>query len=137
MLFRDAPSGPTLHHVRNSIFRENTLAKKLVEDLGCVYISVDNINAERGLHGGEGVSASLMNSQPSCAAEKRFRDGWNRNVSYHDGGTSLFSPTGCINRNADPQLGTRATSSNSEGTGTLSRFAGMYLNCRTADNNSS
>lgn len=34
---------------------KTTLARTLVERLGCAYVSLDDINADRGLWGGEGI----------------------------------------------------------------------------------
>lgn len=35
---------------------KTTVAKQLSQALGCAYVSLDSINAERGLHGGEGLA---------------------------------------------------------------------------------
>jgi predicted kinase len=35
---------------------KTTVAKQLVQAVGCAYVSLDDINAERGLHGGEGIA---------------------------------------------------------------------------------
>ena len=49
---------------------KTTVAKKLVEHLGCAYISLDDINAERGLHGGEGVPIEEWQRTHDIARER-------------------------------------------------------------------
>jgi predicted kinase len=41
---------------------KTTLAKELVSELGCAHISLDEINAERGMFGGEGILAQEWES---------------------------------------------------------------------------
>jgi predicted kinase len=38
---------------------KTTVAKQLVQAVGCAYVSLDDINAERGLHGGEGIAVGM------------------------------------------------------------------------------
>ena len=105
-----------------------------------------NVNCSMFLTGVLGAIRPLvssLNSNLCCTHNPNgrwFKSPRNQPLQVVTRGTSLFLPNGVHQLqqyNADHQLGTRATSSSSEGTGTLSRFAGVYLNCRTADNNSS
>jgi predicted kinase len=43
---------------------KTTLARKIVERLQCAYISLDDINAERGLWGGDGISVGEWERTP-------------------------------------------------------------------------
>jgi hypothetical protein len=45
-----------VHDVRNRVLGKTTVAKQLVQAPGCAYVSLDEVNAEQGLHGGEGVA---------------------------------------------------------------------------------
>ena len=49
---------------------KTTVAKRLSEALGCAYVSLDDINAERGLHGGEGVAVDEWEKSHSVATER-------------------------------------------------------------------
>jgi predicted kinase len=52
---------------------KTTLAKQLVQDLGCTYISLDDINAKRGLHSGEGVPTEEWQHTHNIARERLRR----------------------------------------------------------------
>jgi predicted kinase len=49
---------------------KTTLARKIVERLQCTYISLDNINAERGLWGGDGVPIEEWERTHALARER-------------------------------------------------------------------
>ena len=49
---------------------KTTVAKQLVQALGCAYVSLDEINAERGLHGGEGIAVEEWERTHQIALER-------------------------------------------------------------------
>jgi predicted kinase len=49
---------------------KTTLARKIVERLQCAYISLDNINAERGLWGGDGIPIEEWERTHALARER-------------------------------------------------------------------
>jgi len=49
---------------------KTTLARKIVERLQCTYISLDNINAERGLWGGDGILIEEWERTHALARER-------------------------------------------------------------------
>ena len=49
---------------------KTTLARKIVERLQCGYISLDDINAERGLWGGDGISVEEWERTHALARER-------------------------------------------------------------------
>jgi predicted kinase len=49
---------------------KTTAAKQLVQALGCAYVSLDEINAERGLHGGEGIAVGEWERTHGIAPER-------------------------------------------------------------------
>jgi predicted kinase len=49
---------------------KTTLARKIVERLQCAYISLDDINAERGLWGGDGISVGEWERTHALARER-------------------------------------------------------------------
>jgi hypothetical protein len=49
---------------------KTTLARKIVERLQCAYISLDDINAERGLWGGDGIPVEEWERTHALARER-------------------------------------------------------------------
>jgi predicted kinase len=49
---------------------KTTVAKRLAETVGCAYVSLDDINAERGLHGGEGIVVGEWEGTHGIARER-------------------------------------------------------------------
>jgi predicted kinase len=49
---------------------KTTVAKQLVRALGCAYVSLDDINAERGLHGGDGIAVEEWERTHGVAIER-------------------------------------------------------------------
>ena len=49
---------------------KTTLARRIVERLGCAYISLDDINAERGLWGGDGIPIEEWERTHALARER-------------------------------------------------------------------
>jgi predicted kinase len=49
---------------------KTTLARKIVERLQCAYISLDNINTERGLWGGDGIPIEEWERTHALARER-------------------------------------------------------------------
>jgi hypothetical protein len=49
---------------------KSTLARKIIERLRCAYISLDDINAERGLWGGDGISVEEWERTHALARER-------------------------------------------------------------------
>jgi predicted kinase len=49
---------------------KTTVAKQLVQALGCAYVSLDEINAERGQHGGEGIAVGEWERTHGIARER-------------------------------------------------------------------
>jgi predicted kinase len=49
---------------------KTTVARQLVQALGCGYVSLDEINAERGLHGGEGIAVGEWERTHGIALER-------------------------------------------------------------------
>ena len=49
---------------------KTTLARKIVERLQCSYISLDDINAERGLWGGDGIAVEEWERSHALARER-------------------------------------------------------------------
>jgi len=49
---------------------KTTVAKQLVQAVRCAYVSLDDINAERGLHGGEGIAVGEWERTHGIALER-------------------------------------------------------------------
>jgi predicted kinase len=49
---------------------KTTVAMQLVQAVGCAYVSLDDINAERGLHGGEGIAVGEWERTHGIALER-------------------------------------------------------------------
>ena len=49
---------------------KSTLARKIIERLRCAYISLDDINAERGLWGGDGIPVEEWERTHALARER-------------------------------------------------------------------
>src|SRR6266481_7531163 len=49
---------------------KTTLAKRLVSELGCAHVSLDEITAERGMFGGEGLLAQEWEHSHQLAQER-------------------------------------------------------------------
>ena len=49
---------------------KTTVAKQLSQALSCAYVSLDDINAERGLHGGEGIAVEEWERTHSIALQR-------------------------------------------------------------------
>src|SRR2546427_6060240 len=49
---------------------KTTVAKQLVRALACAYISLDEINADRGLYGGEGIAVEEWERTQGIALER-------------------------------------------------------------------
>jgi len=52
---------------------KTTVAMQLVQAVGCAYVSLDDINAERGLHGGEGIAVGEWERTHGIAPERMRR----------------------------------------------------------------
>jgi len=52
---------------------KTTAAKQLVQAVGCAYMSLDDINAEPGLHGGEGIAVGEWERTHGIALERMRR----------------------------------------------------------------
>ena len=49
---------------------KTTVAKQLSQAVGCAYVGLDDINAERGLHGGDGIAVEEWDRTHNIALER-------------------------------------------------------------------